>query len=309
MFRPRETALSAARVRVRPLVPVLSRGTGKLRLRGGGDSPACLGLDGGRRGGAEGRAEAGRRRSGLTAEQRAGASGCECVRVRSAMGQIEWAMWANEQALASGLSECAPSGVGRGQHPRRGRPERPGGGSASGPRWFPGRWESPRPARGIEQGWVGAGPGWAPSGVCSGEGHYPLPLVWRRGLSPGWASLGGGGWPTSVGSVGCSGALPEAQGVGWEGASWGELGGHCPDLQGPAAWWGAQKALWDCHLPASHSCNFLFPPSHPRKWQAWGSQPPLEQVAMSRDAGPAGVVSDRAVGTSSHTQPLPQARQ
>lgn len=24
----------------------------------------------------------------------------------AAMGQIEWAMWANEQALASGLSEC-----------------------------------------------------------------------------------------------------------------------------------------------------------------------------------------------------------
>lgn len=37
------------------------------------------------------------------------------------MGQIEWAMWANEQALASGLSECAPAagpgraGTGRGR--------------------------------------------------------------------------------------------------------------------------------------------------------------------------------------------------
>lgn len=27
------------------------------------------------------------------------------------MGQIEWAMWANEQALASGLSECAAGTV------------------------------------------------------------------------------------------------------------------------------------------------------------------------------------------------------
>lgn len=34
---------------------------------------------------------------------RVGAGGCVC-RVL-AMGQIEWAMWANEQALASGLSE------------------------------------------------------------------------------------------------------------------------------------------------------------------------------------------------------------
>lgn len=33
----------------------------------------------------------------------AGPGGCVC-RVL-AMGQIEWAMWANEQALASGLSE------------------------------------------------------------------------------------------------------------------------------------------------------------------------------------------------------------
>ncbi|NWJ03922.1 CY24A protein, partial [Crypturellus undulatus] len=34
------------------------------------------------------------------------------------MGQIEWAMWANEQALAAGLSECArpgrPVGTGTG---------------------------------------------------------------------------------------------------------------------------------------------------------------------------------------------------
>lgn len=34
---------------------------------------------------------------------RVGPGGCVC-RVL-AMGQIEWAMWANEQALASGLSE------------------------------------------------------------------------------------------------------------------------------------------------------------------------------------------------------------
>lgn len=28
------------------------------------------------------------------------------------MGQIEWAMWANEQALAAGLSECGVKGLG-----------------------------------------------------------------------------------------------------------------------------------------------------------------------------------------------------
>lgn len=41
----------------------------------------------------------------------------------AAMGQIEWAMWANEQALASGLSECAPGPRAAG---------RPRGGSESG---------------------------------------------------------------------------------------------------------------------------------------------------------------------------------
>lgn len=37
----------------------------------------------------------------------------------AAMGQIEWAMWANEQALASGLSECDGAG-----HAERGRGRR-----------------------------------------------------------------------------------------------------------------------------------------------------------------------------------------
>lgn len=32
------------------------------------------------------------------------------VSLVAAMGQIEWAMWANEQALASGLSECDAAG-------------------------------------------------------------------------------------------------------------------------------------------------------------------------------------------------------
>ncbi|NWR27019.1 CY24A protein, partial [Tachuris rubrigastra] len=45
------------------------------------------------------------------------------------MGQIEWAMWANEQALAAGLSECAGPGM-----------PGPGGG------WGPGSW---RDAAGI----------------------------------------------------------------------------------------------------------------------------------------------------------------
>lgn len=40
---------------------------------------------------------------GCTAAFRVGLSRVKSSR---AMGQIEWAMWANEQALAAGLSEC-----------------------------------------------------------------------------------------------------------------------------------------------------------------------------------------------------------
>lgn len=68
----------------------------------GGAGPATGGGAGGR-----GR---GRPRAGLAAAAQAAVSqGSRRAVVASAtMGQIEWAMWANEQALASGLSECAP---------------------------------------------------------------------------------------------------------------------------------------------------------------------------------------------------------
>ena len=48
------------------------------------------------------------RNSGLGSDGRAGFSvPAEPAVLAANMGQIEWAMWANEQALASGLSECA----------------------------------------------------------------------------------------------------------------------------------------------------------------------------------------------------------
>lgn len=62
------------------------------------------------RGGAEGRRARGRAGEGLGARPQSPSRAAA-----AAMGQIEWAMWANEQALASGLSECGgPPRLGRG---------------------------------------------------------------------------------------------------------------------------------------------------------------------------------------------------
>ncbi|KAK2085686.1 hypothetical protein P7K49_036986 [Saguinus oedipus] len=71
------------------------------------------------------------------------------------MGQIEWAMWANEQALASGLSECTAGAV---EAAAWGCPKTPAGDLGLLTR-----------GSGVPDGWAGMGSG--PEGAGTGAGR------------------------------------------------------------------------------------------------------------------------------------------